>query len=864
MIKGNIFFFFIFLFAGNVFGQVQENFDDGDFKNNPTWNGDTLKFQVTTGFLNSTSQVLNDTFYLSTASTYALDAEWHVSLELNFSTSSNNLVDVYLTSSQENLKSSLNGYFVRVGDTKDDISLYRRDGNTVTKLIDGTDGRSQAGSPAAISLKVTRTAAGLFTLYDDNAGGSNYVSEGTVTDATHNTSAYFGISVKQSTASFFGKHLFDNIYAGPIIIDNTPPSILSVTVIPSNKLDVHFSEPVEQTSAETVKNYSVSNGIGIPVTALVDGSDASLVHLFFSNNFLPGSNYILSVDSVKDLVNNVPAAGATTYSFYIPKKYDLLINEIMADPDPAVTLPAAEYIELFNNSTFPVDLGGWTYSDATATQQLPSVILKPDSFLIICASSNVNLFTPYGKIVGLLSFPSLNNDSDSLKLKDGNGVIISSVNYSDAWYQDEIKKAGGWSLELIDPDNPCASNNWKASADASGGTPGRKNSVFGNNPDTQAPELIKALITDSVHLTLFFNEPMDPATLTKQSAYSVDNGIGGPKGALTIIPYTEVILEFTNQFQKNTTYHVTVTTLRDCSGNLIGAANDIAFAIPQSPDSNDVVINEILYNPASGGFDYLELFNRSEKIIDLKDLFVTTRDDTGAIENLETISAGYLLFPRSYVVLTENPDWVKSHYTVNDPNALIQVTDLPSFNDDEGVVVLTTGNKKVMDELRYSDDWQFSLIDNTEGVSLERISPDAVTQDSMNWHSAASTAGYGTPTYRNSQFTDVTVTSDDITIDPQVFSPDQDGHDDVAIIKYRFSQPGYLGNVKVYDKEGRLIRDLVQNQLLAQTGFFTWDGTADNGSRGRVGIYVVYTEVFDVAGTVKKTRKSCVLAGKSN
>ena len=58
----------------------------------------------------------------------------------------------------------------------------------------------------------------------------------------------------------------------------------------------------------------------------------------------------------------------------------------------------------------------------------------------------------------------------------------------------------------------------------------------------------------------------------------------------------------------------------------------------------------------------------------------------------------------------------------------------------------------VVDEVKYKDDWHFQLIDNAEGVALERIDPGKPGQDPDNWHSAASTAGYGTPTYKNSQF----------------------------------------------------------------------------------------------------------------
>ncbi len=58
----------------------------------------------------------------------------------------------------------------------------------------------------------------------------------------------------------------------------------------------------------------------------------------------------------------------------------------------------------------------------------------------------------------------------------------------------------------------------------------------------------------------------------------------------------------------------------------------------------------------------------------------------------------------------------------------------------------------IIDELVYNEKWHFKLIDNDEGVALERIDYNAPTQQQDNWHSAASSVGYGTPTYKNSQY----------------------------------------------------------------------------------------------------------------
>src|SRR4030095_1688382 len=142
-----------------------------------------------------------------------------------------------------------------------------------------------------------------------------------------------------------------------------------------------------------------------------------------------------------------------------------------------------------------------------------------------------------------------------------------------------------------------------------------------------------------------------------------------------------------------------------------------------------------------------------------------------------------------------------------------------------------------IDELHYYDNWQFPLIDDPEGVALERINFDSPTQDSLNWHSAASTVGYGTPSYKNSQYTEQNI-GDEVTLSPQVFSPDEDGFNDLLSINYSFNAAGYTANVKIYDAEGREVRDLAHNLLLSQSGMFTWDGVTDKNEKALLGMYI--------------------------
>ncbi|MBA3972449.1 MAG: hypothetical protein H0X46_09985 [Bacteroidetes bacterium] len=55
---------------------------------------------------------------------------------------------------------------------------------------------------------------------------------------------------------------------------------------------------------------------------------------------------------------------------------------------------------------------------------------------------------------------------------------------------------------------------------------------------------------------------------------------------------------------------------------------------------------------------------------------------------------------------------------------------------------------------------------------------------------------------------------------------------------------------------------MIRNELLGTNGTFSWDGINDAREKARIGIYIIYFEVFDLSGTVKHYKKTCVLAGK--
>jgi hypothetical protein len=190
--------------------------------------------------------------------------------------------------------------------------------------------------------------------------------------------------------------------------------------------------------------------------------------------------------------------------FYTVQPYDVVMDEIMADPNPPVSLPLYEFMELKNVSAHTIDLYNWQVGDSIGHATINThFLLQPDSLLIITGNTAAPLFAGYGATLGVGSFPTLNNDGDQLYLRSKEGKIIHAVAYTAGWYHNDIKSKGGWTLEMIDTKNPCSGfSNWTASTDPRGGTPGYKNSVDGVNKDTQPPALVNAFANDSSTLTL--------------------------------------------------------------------------------------------------------------------------------------------------------------------------------------------------------------------------------------------------------------------------------------------------------------------------------------------------------------------------
>ena len=283
---------------------------------------------------------------------------------------------------------------------------------------------------------------------------------------------------------------------------------------------------------------------------------------------------------------------------------------------------------------------------------------------------------------------------------------------------------------------------------------------------------------------------------------------------------------------------------------------------PETPDNNEtpieassvqpgeIILNELLPAPFAEGSEYIELYNRSQQTLSLTGLALATRKADGSISTLYPLSTITTpLEPGGYVLLSKLLSGVEAFYLISSPQALHEVKLPVLANNGATVVLLRLTDLTVIDEVSYSPKWHDSAIKDPKGVALERLDPDKPTQDATNWHSAAESAGYGTPGYRNSQ--QLLPSSTQNGFERPYWSDSERSY----LLRYQLADAGYRCRIWVFDTMGRRIAEIANLSTLATEGTLRWDGIGYDGSRPKPGIYIFYAELFLPNGTTHTQRE---------
>ena len=829
--------------------QLRDSFDDGELLNNPRWFYNAGDFDAAGGQL-KTANANGGTVKYGISALCKPDSAvlFNYDFQFQFNPSSQNYVEFYLTADTF-VERAQNGYFVRTGDLKDEISFYKLSNGIRTEIISGTDGElNKTNNQYKISVERRNDT---FFLHRMNEITGIWVTEGWAVEPGFKALKYSGLHIVQNGTSVIGKHSFDNIFIGRKSVDSIKPKMLFAQYNSPNEVRVTFSEPVKNLSTA---QFSLQSNVIIG--ANVDANNAAVVILNLQQ--IPAKNqyFILSNNGTADLEGNL----SNLHSIALFTKFadtavrgELYFSEVMANPVPSISvLPEAEYIEIFNPTKKVFTLKGYKLTDGSSTATLPDSVIMPGSYLSISKSTaNLRSFGPW---VGVSSLPSLNNSGDKITLINHRGELIATVEYNEAWHDDGLKKAGGWSLELIDTAAACISQgNWRSNA-SGGGTPGKRNSVAGTlatKPDFYVNDVyVSAIDRTELHLS----SPADSAMAMNLSSFRLKESGDLPSrfDGLSEDGMT-MYLRWPKPFKTNKVEVLEINGLRACTLR-DSVSEEVAFGLAENSEPDSIFINELLFDPKGDGYDFAEIYNAGTGIVELEKLVFSNANDTFKTVYTTPPMKSRCLLPGEFVVLTENAEQIKAQYKQHNKKAFYVVSSLPTMSNDEGRVKLMSKQGKTLDSFYYKDNYHSPVLDNPDGVSLEKTQPDGQRNDASYWTSATASAGFATPGLHNSQLR--VIVKDKLnyfTLAGDVFSPDNDGNNDLMSIAYFLPDPGYYITATLFSETGFTVARPFVNYSVEQKGTLYWDGKTD---RGVVlpGNYIVFIEAFNQKGNTIKEK----------
>lgn len=411
----------------------------------------------------------------------------------------------------------------------------------------------------------------------------------------------------------------------------------------------------------------------------------------------------------------------------------VLLNEIMYNPlngEP-------EWIELFNNSSMEVDLEEWSITDVLTTPQKQIIkaketIFPPKSFLVIAKDSTIkNFHREINSKLIITSFANLNNDADGVVIKDSRGTTIDSIRY-------DYKMGGenGKSLErkLLSVDTNEKSN-WGSSKDLELSTPGRINSITIKNYDLTITKILSLplypILNQDVSIgAKVLNNGIQNASNFKIKYFKKDNDrfIQFDESSVTnLLANDSLIVYSTNKIKIDDTKTILckiIFTSDDDTLNNLFVGNIIPGA-----KQNSILITEVMYDPLTKEPEWIEFYNASNEVINLKDWAISDLLPIST-KGIITTKDSYLN-PGSYAIATTDTNT----YAFIPPKNFYQVKFGSLGNAEDGVIIYDFRNA-VIDSFKYKSNWG-----GGKGISLERISFTKSTNDSTNWTNSISYVG---------------------------------------------------------------------------------------------------------------------------
>ncbi|MBR4714369.1 MAG: lamin tail domain-containing protein [Paludibacteraceae bacterium] len=269
---------------------------------------------------------------------------------------------------------------------------------------------------------------------------------------------------------------------------------------------------------------------------------------------------------------------------------------------------------------------------------------------------------------------------------------------------------------------------------------------------------------------------------------------------------------------------------------------------PSLPEPNDLIFTEIMFAPSADGAEFVEIYNRSDKVIDLSGLSLAARKKDGAVSYGKRIaSSSSLIYPDEYKVVTKYPEKVGDLSSCASDGAMVQMSNMAALNNAGGWVSLfRTSDSLLIDEAYFASDLHVEGVpDKGVGVSLERVSIEG-----SSWTSASPATGYASPGCENQAMMAV----EDILFEADPLCAPYLEASGFWHLRYNLDKPGYLANVRVYALNGAVVRTLGHSLPLSVSGELVWDGRTDGGALVAVAPYIVVVQAIHPSGDMVNRR----------
>lgn len=816
------------LLAGPTLAQhvVFDDFADGDFRSDPPWTGDVARFVVVPfgegHALRSNGLARADTIALATASSVAT-GRWAFTFRHEANLSTANGARLYLVADTANLRGDVHGYYLQLGTNNlNRVELWRQDGPPGRRTRLGASPALLAGDANTVRLEVTRDEDGRWTV---TADGTVVIAD--VTDRTYTASRALGLWVKHSSANGARFFLVDVMAE---TVDTRPPELLHAEAVGPAAVRAVFSEPL---AACPPSAFTLDPGAHVPLEAVCDDGDT--VALAFAAPLRGPAAYTLAARGLADRAGNVQPETRTTFfvgAFDVPEPGQVVIHEIMYAPEDHAS---NEYVEVLNRTadrTF--DLAALRLANAASPPRPPLLAgptpLPPGALAVLVRDPEAFAARfPGVPYVAVDRFAALRNDGDTVRLLHEDGTVLDEVPYRRAW------GGQGPSLERRHAEGPShAAANWASSPDPRGGTPGAPNAVA---PDTTPPALLAAAPSpDGRAITLAFDEPLDPATVTP-AAFALSDGPGHPLAVRLDGTGMEVELTWPEPPVPGF-YTLRVHDVADWIGNRLQTTVPLLLGALDPPRPGDVVITEILFRPAEGGSEYIELHNRGPQPVDLRALTLAVGTTERPVSDEPAV-----LPPGGWLALARDAAALRARH--GDAGSVLPMPRLPALPD-AGAAVVVRHAGTTLDSVRYRPAWHRPELRDPRGVALERRDPALGAHVPGAWSSSLDPSG-GTPGRPNSLTlaADAAPTGPGIRATPSPFDAEQG-----TVVRFALAAEAGVARVRVFDAGGRAVRTLEEGALVGRTqpGEVVWDGRDDAGRPLPVGIYMLVLEAVDLEG----------------